>query len=71
MSTLNFKLAKSTFLVNSDVSTPVAFFKSAFVVYLNKPNSTFTLTPKVLGSGKYSLIYTISFLSIQMLKELS
>ena len=29
--TLDFKLAKSTFLANYDVSTPVAFFKSAFV----------------------------------------
>ena len=31
LSTLDFKLAKSTFLANLDVSTPVAFFKSAFV----------------------------------------
>ena len=31
LSTSEYKLAKSTFLVNVDVSTPVAFFKSAFV----------------------------------------
>ena len=28
---LDFKLAKSTFLTNFDVSKPVAFFKSVFV----------------------------------------
>ena len=31
LSTLDFKLTKSTCLTNIDVSTPVAFFKSAFV----------------------------------------
>ena len=31
LSTLDLKLAKPTFLANFDVSTPVAFFKSAFV----------------------------------------
>ena len=30
--TSDFKLAKSVFLANSDVSTPVASYKSAFVV---------------------------------------
>ena len=30
LSTLYFRLAKSTFLAYFDVSTPVAFFKSAF-----------------------------------------
>ena len=71
MSTLGFKLAKSTILANFDVSTPVAVFKTAFVAYLDKSNWNFTLPPKDFGSGKYSLIYTISYLSIQLLKELS
>ena len=31
LSTLDFKLTKSTFLTNFDVSRPVAFFKPAFV----------------------------------------
>ena len=31
LSNLDFKFAESTFLANFDVSTPVAFFKSAFV----------------------------------------
>ena len=31
LSTLDFKLAKSTFLANFDVSTPVAFSKSDFI----------------------------------------
>ena len=31
LSTLDFKLAKSTFLANVYVSTPVVFFKSAIV----------------------------------------
>ena len=31
LSTSNFKLAKSAFLVKSDVSTPAAFSKSNFV----------------------------------------
>ena len=30
LSTSDFKLAKSVFLVKSDLSTPVVFFKSAF-----------------------------------------
>ena len=59
LSTSDFKLAKSVFLAKSDVSTLVAFFKSVF------------LASKKLGFGKYSLIYTISFLPIQLLIELS
>ena len=31
LSTLDFKLAISIFLAKSDVSTPIAFFKSDFV----------------------------------------
>ena len=42
-STLDFNLAKSTFLANFYVSIPVAFFKSDFVAKLDKSNSTFTL----------------------------
>ena len=33
-------------------------------------NSTFTFAPKYFSFRKYSLIYTMSFLSIQILKEL-
>ena len=32
LSISDFKLAKSVFLTKSDVSTPVAFFKSVFIV---------------------------------------
>ena len=34
-------------------------------------NSTLSFPPKEFGSGKYWLIYTMSFLSIQLLKGLS
>ena len=51
-------------LAKSDVSGPVAFFKSAFVAWLDKSNSTFTFAPKGFGFWKYSLIDTMSFLSI-------
>ena len=63
LSTLDFKSAKSIFLANVNVSTRVAFFKSAFVTKLDKPNSTLTLHPEYFGSEKYSLIDTMSFLS--------
>ena len=46
-------------------------FKSAFVVQVDKSNSNLTLLRKDFGSGKYSLIYTMSFLPIQLLNELS
>ena len=61
------KLAISLLLY---VSTPVAFFNSAFLAYLDKFNPTFTLLSKDFGSEKYSLIYTMSFLSIKLSKEL-
>ena len=51
--TLYFKLAKSTFLANVDVSTTATFFKSAFIALLDKCNSNFTFFPKDLSSGKY------------------
>ena len=54
-----------------DESTLIAFSKSAFVAQLDKSNSTLTLPLENFGSGKYSVIYTMSFLSIQLLKELS
>ena len=69
LSTLDFKLAKSTVLANCDVPTPVAFFKSAFVAWLDKSNSTVAFPLKDFGSGNYSFIYIMSFLSIQLLKE--
>ena len=53
LSTSYFKLAKSTFFENSDASAPVVFFKSAFVVWLDKSNLTFTLPIKDFGFGKY------------------
>ena len=70
MSTSDFKLAKSNVLANFYVRTPIAFFKSAFVAQLDKSNPTLTLPPEDLGSGKYSLVYAMYFLTIQMLKEL-
>ena len=42
---------------------PAAFFKSTFVVQLNKSNSTFTLPHKYFDSEKYSLIYTVFFMT--------
>ena len=48
LSTLDFKLAKSTFSANGDVSAPAAVFKSAFVAELDKSNTTFPLPPKDL-----------------------
>ena len=39
LSVSDFKLAKPRFLWNSDVSTLVVFFKSAFVACLDKSNS--------------------------------
>ena len=64
------RLATLAFLANYDVSTSFSFFKSAFVAWLDKSNSTFTLLRKYFCSGKYSLVYTKSFLSIQLSKEL-
>ena len=52
LSTSDFKLAKSVFLAKSDASAPVSFFKSPFVAWLDKPNSTFTLAPKDFGFEK-------------------
>ena len=70
LSTLDFKLAKSTFSANGDVSAPAAVFKSAFVAELDKSNTTFPLPPKDFCFGLYSLIYTMLFLSIKLLDEL-
>ena len=70
LSTLDFKLAKSTFVAKDYISIPVAFFKFVFVAYLDKSNSTFTVRPKHFVSGKHSLSYTKSFLSTRLLKEL-
>ena len=50
-----------------DVSTPLGFFEFAFVKWLEKPNLILTFASKYFGIGKCSLIYTISFLSIQLL----
>ena len=73
LSTSHFKLTKSNFLANFDVSTPAVFFESASVAYLDKSNSTFIphFDYAGSGSGKYLLIFTMSFLLIQLLKELS
>ena len=70
LSTLDIRLAESTFLAKNDISIPVTFYKSVFVAGLDKSNSTFSF-PKDFGPGKYSLIYTMSFLLIQLLNELS
>ena len=47
LSISDFNLAKSALLGNSDVSKPVAFFKSTIVAKLDKSNSPFTFSPKV------------------------
>ena len=59
--TSGFKLAKSNFLVNFNISTPAAFYKSAFVVKLDKSSSTFARPTEDLGFGNNSFIYTIFF----------
>ena len=70
LTTSDFKLPKSVFLAKSDVTTPVALFKTAFVALLDKSNSIFTHASKDFGFGKYSLIYTMFFVSIHLLNEL-
>ena len=67
LSTLDFKPAKSTLLAKVDVSTSAAVFKSAFVAWLDKSNSSFTFSSKDSGFGKYSVIYVMPFSSIQLL----
>ena len=68
LSTSDFKLGKSVFLGKSDV--PVAFFRPAFTACLEKSYSNFKFSPKDFFFGKYSLICTMSFLSIQLLNQL-
>ena len=63
LSVSDFKLAKSSFLANFGISTLVEFFKSAFVAYLDKSYWTLSFLPKGISLGKYSLMYTMSFLS--------
>ena len=70
LSTSDFKLTKSLLLSKSDVSTPVAVFKSAFVAQLHKSNSTFTFAPKDFGFGKHSLIYIMSFFIYPAIKRI-
>ena len=41
------------------------------LLLLHKSNSTFTLSPEGVGSGKYSRLDIMPFLLIQPLKELS
>ena len=62
LSTSDFKLAKYNFLAKDDVLIHVRFFKTVFVAELDKSNSTFSFSPKDFGCGKYSLIYTMSFI---------
>ena len=62
----DFKFSESAFLAKSDVLTLVEFFKSDFVAWLEKFNLIGTFAPKDFGFGKSSLIYTLSFLSIQL-----
>ena len=49
-----------SFLVNRDVLTHVAFFKSAFVIWLDKSVSTFLFSPNVFGLEKYSILVNLS-----------
>ena len=64
--TSDFKL---TFLANFYVSSPAAFFKSAFVAWLDKSNSTFTLPSEDFGSGKYSIFYIMPFFFYSAIKR--
>ena len=45
------------FLARSDVSTPVAFFKSTFVAWLDKSNSTLSLLPNDFGLEIFTPLY--------------
>ena len=49
-----------SFLVNRDVLTHVAFYKSAFVIWLDKSVSTFLFSPNVFGLEKYSILVNLS-----------
>ena len=69
LSASDLEIAKSNYLANFAVSTPVAFFESAFVAVFNRSDSTFTFRAKDFGFGKYSLIYIKSFLSMQLLRN--
>ena len=70
LSISDFKIAKSTFIVNFHVSTPVASFNPAFLHNKVNLQETFKFFPEGFGLGKYPLIYTMSFLSIQQLEKL-
>ena len=52
-----------------------SFFTTSLTLFKSKDTgtnlSTFILCTLLFGSGKYSLLYIISFLSIHLLKELS
>ena len=64
------KWAKLVFVAKFDGSTPVVSFKSAFVAQLDQSNSAFTFASKDLGFRKYSLIYSMSLLFIQLWNDL-
>ena len=72
LSIFDIKAAQSTFLAKSDVSIPVACFKSDFVAQWSKSNSTLFCSYCGYMILEISSIYiTKSFLSIQLLNELS
>ena len=51
LSTSDFKLVKSVFLTEPDVSTFVLFLKSDLFGKLDKSNSSFTFVPKISVLG--------------------
>ena len=74
LSASTFKVAKSDFAVNLDVSKPVAFFRPTFVVQMWF--NFYTSTRSLMGSRKILTrviyyIYAMPFLLIQLLNELS
>ena len=72
LSTSVFKLAKFDFSAKLLTSTCHTFLKLVFVASLDKSTLTLMSPPKGSeGVGRYWLIYTESFLSIQPLNELS
>ena len=63
LSTSDFKLVKSVFQAKSDVQQLLGFLN---LLLLHKSYCTFTISHEDFSPGKYSLIYVMSFLSIQI-----
>ena len=57
-------------LAGMEWKVPQVHMNKAKLLQEDKSNTTFTFAPKDFGFGIYSLIYTMSFLSIQLLNKL-